>query len=157
MTGVRNPMLTDHLTTDTLLFADDVGGWRDAIERVSAPLLTNGAITRGYVDAMIESIAAGGTYIDLGYKIALAHTRPERGVVATGLSALWVRPDVLLNDEAEHPIALFFCLAAVDDSSHLATMAQLAQLLTDDAARESLLAATDTATALAALSTGEDE
>jgi PTS system ascorbate-specific IIA component len=157
MTGDTVQMLTDHLNAETILFAEDVDGWRDAVERVGEPLLRSGAITRDYIDAMIESIAAGGTYIDLGYKIALAHARPERGVVSTGLAALWVRPDVLLNDEEEHPIALFFCLAAADDSSHLATMAQLAQLLTDDTARESLLAATDTAAALAALTTGVDE
>lgn len=150
-------MLTEQLTGDRLLFAEDVSDWREAIERVSAPLLADGSIERSYVDAMLASIAAGGTYIDLGYGIALAHVRPENGVVKTGLSALWVRPAVLLNDEEEHPIDLFFCLAAADDSSHLSTMAELAQLLTDESARETLLAATDTDAALAALSQGEEE
>ncbi len=150
-------MLDSYLTQDSLLFASDVAGWREAIELVSAPLLADGAITREYVDAMLESIAAGGTYIDLGYGIALAHTRPERGVVRTGLSALWVRPEVLLNDEAAHPISLFFCLAAADSTSHLATMSTLAQLLSDDSARERLLAATDPRSALAALNTGDEE
>lgn len=149
-------MLTEHLTEHTIRFAAEVGGWRDAVELVSAPLLRSGSITRGYVDAMLDSIAAGGTYIDLGYGIALAHARPDRGVVSTGLSALWVRPDVLLNDEPEHPIALFFCLAAADDSSHLAALAQLGQLLSNDAARESLLAARNTAEALAVLTAGEE-
>lgn len=147
-------MLTEHLTAERLQFADDISGWREAIELVSRPLLDDGSITRGYVDAMIESIAAGGTYIDLGFGIALAHTRPERGVVRTGLSALWVRPDVLLNDEPEHPISWFVCLAATDQNSHLATMAQLAQLLTDDTARNTLLAATTPAEALAAIQSG---
>jgi mannitol/fructose-specific phosphotransferase system IIA component (Ntr-type) len=150
-------MLNTHLTERTLLFAADLSGWREAIELVAAPLLEDGAITREYVDAMLDSIAAGGTYIDLGYGIALAHARPEKGVVRTGLSALWVRPEVLLNDEAAHPISLFFCLAAADDTSHLATMSTLAQLLTDDDARERLLAATDPQTALAVLNTGDDE
>lgn len=150
-------MLNTHLTERTLLFATESSGWREAIELVAAPLLDDGAITREYVDAMLDSIAAGGTYIDLGYGIALAHARPEKGVVRTGLSALWVRPEVLLNDEAAHPISLFFCLAAADDTSHLATMSTLAQLLTDDDARERLLAATDPQTALAVLNTGDDE
>lgn len=151
-------MLADHLTEDTILFADEPIGWREAIERVSEPLLRSGAINRSYVDAMLEAIAApGGTYIDLGYGIALAHARPERGVLKTGVSALRVRPDVLLNDEPEHPIALFICLAAEDSSSHIATMAQLGQLLSDDAARDSLLAAHTAADALAVLTAGEDE
>lgn len=150
-------MLTSYLTADTVRFANDLSGWREAIELVSEPLLTDGAITRSYVDAMLDSIAAGGTYIDLGYGIALAHARPESGVVRTGLSALWVRPSVLLNDEEAHPISLFFCLAAADDTSHLATMSTLAGLLTDDDTRERLLAATTPAAALAVLTTGDDE
>ncbi|MGO2751122.1 MAG: PTS sugar transporter subunit IIA [Pseudoclavibacter sp.] len=149
--------MIDHLSAENIRFAADIGGWRDAIELVSEPLLESGAITRDYVDAMLTSIAAGGTYIDLGYGIALAHSRPEHGVLKTGLSALWVRPAVLLNDEPAHPITLFFCLAATDSSSHLATMAQLGELLTDDAARNSLLAATTTADVTAVLNAGEHQ
>ncbi|MGO1880134.1 MAG: PTS sugar transporter subunit IIA, partial [Microbacterium gubbeenense] len=147
-------MLTTHLNDDTLLFAENLGGWRDAIELVSTPLLESGSISREYVDAMLESIADGGTYIDLGYGIALAHARPERGVIKTGLSALWVRPSVLLNDEAEHPISFFVCLAAADSTSHLETMAELGALLSDDATRDALLAATNAADALAVLKSG---
>jgi len=150
-------MLTTHLNEETLLFAENLGGWRDAIELVSAPLLDSGSISRGYVDAMLESIADGGTYIDLGYGIALAHARPERGVIETGLSALWVRPEVLLNDEPEHPISFFVCLAAADSTSHLETMAELGVLLSDDETRDALLAATNAADALAVLTSGESK
>ena len=135
-------MLNDYLTESTVLFASDVPGWRDAVELVAAPLVEDGAIRRSYVDAMIESIAAGGTYIDLGFGIALAHSRPENGVERTGLSSLRVTPAVLLNDEASHPIDLFFCLAATDQHGHLETMAELATLLSNDELRTRLLAAT---------------
>lgn len=150
-------MLTEHLNSDTIRFAQDLSGWREAIELVSEPLVQSGAIKRDYVDAMLESIAAGGTYIDLGYGVALAHSRPERGVIRTGLSALWVRPDVLLNDEPSHPISLFVCLAAGDANSHLAALAELGQLLSDDTARTALLAAQDSAEAMAVLQEGEQK
>jgi len=135
-------VLNDYLTTDTILFADNVDGWRDAIDQVSAPLLASGSITSAYVDAMTASIAAGGVYIDLGYGIALAHSRPENGVVRTGLSSLRVNPAVLLNDDPKHPIDLFFCLAATDQQNHLKTMMELAKLLSDAELRTRLLAAT---------------
>ncbi|MDF2916189.1 MAG: hypothetical protein K0S70_406 [Microbacterium sp.] len=147
-------MLIEQLSDDRIQFATDLDGWRAAIETVSRPLLGDGSITRSYIDAMIESIAAGGTYIDLGFGIALAHTRPEKGVVRTGLSALWVDPAVLLNDEEAHPITLFFCLAATDTESHLSTMSELARLLSDDRARAVLLSARTTADVRAALMTG---
>lgn len=135
-------MLNDYLTSDTIRFADEVDGWRDAITQVSAPLLASGSITPAYVDAMTASIAAGGVYIDLGFGIALAHSRPENGVLSTGLSSLRVSPDVLLNDDPKHPIDLFFCLAATDQQSHLKTMMELAKLLSDAELRTRLLAAT---------------
>ena len=135
-------MLNDYLTSDTIRFADNVDGWRDAINQVSAPLLASGSITPAYVDAMTASIAAGGVYIDLGYGIALAHSRPENGVQQTGLSSLRVSPAVLLNDDPKHPIDLFFCLAATDQQSHLKTMMELAKLLSDAELRTRLLAAT---------------
>lgn len=148
-------MLTEHLTPERMQFVTEPIGWREAIERVSAPLLADGDITRDYVDAMIETIADGGTYIHLGYGIALPHARPERGVLRTGLSALWVRPEVLLGDEPDHPISLFVCLAASDTTSHLNTMAALAGLLSDEQSRTALLAATTPAEATAVLTTGD--
>jgi mannitol/fructose-specific phosphotransferase system IIA component (Ntr-type) len=138
-------VLSSYLTPETILFADDVDGWRDAVNRVAAPLLTSGSITQEYIDAMTASIAAGGTYIDLGYGIALAHSRPENGVVKTGLSSLRVSTPVLLNDDPAHPIDLFFCLAATDPTGHLQTMMELANLLSNDELRTCLLAAQNAA------------
>jgi PTS system ascorbate-specific IIA component len=144
-------VLNDYLTDETVLFAENIDGWRAAIDLVTAPLLDSGSITQAYVDAITESIAGGGVYIDLGFGIALAHSRPENGVVSTGLSSLRVTPAVLLNDDPAHPIDLFFCLAATDASGHLDTMRDLATLLTDDDKRSRLLAATTSADALAVI------
>lgn len=148
-------MLTEYLNEETVAFADNVDGWQEAIDLVAAPLLNSGAIRQSYVDAIVESIAAGGTYIDLGHGIALPHHRPESGVVKTGLSALRVRPDVLLNDDDKHPIKLFICLAAADSKKHLETLAALGRLLSNPNEREALLATTDPASFLAVLNAGE--
>jgi mannitol/fructose-specific phosphotransferase system IIA component (Ntr-type) len=151
-------MLTDHLTADRVRFADDVTSWQQAVDLVTEPLVADGSITTGYVEAVKASIAGpGGTYIDLGFGIALAHARPEQGVVRPGLSSLRVRPSVLLADDPAHPIDLFLCLAATDSSGHMRTMQELATLLTDDDARARLLAATTSADVTAAISkTGQN-
>lgn len=135
-------MLSDFLTTDTIAFADDVTDWRTAVALAAEPLVENGAITPEYVQAMTDTIAGpGGTYMDLGFGVALAHSRPENGVVRTGLSFLRVRPAVLLADDPDHPIDLFLCLAATDPTGHIAAMQELATLLTDEDRRTRLLAA----------------
>ena len=151
-------MLTEHLTADRVRFADDVTSWQQAVDLVTEPLVADGAITPAYVDAVTASIAGpGGTYIDLGFGIALAHARPEQGVVRPALSFLRVRPSVLLADDPAHPIDLFLCLAATDSSGHMRTMQELATLLTDDDARARLLAATTPADVTAAISkTGQN-
>ena len=66
-------MLGQFFASDAVMYADEVSGWREAVDTVTAPLVEHGAIKPSYVDAIKESIAApGGTYIDLGWGIALA-------------------------------------------------------------------------------------
>ncbi|WP_182047276.1 PTS sugar transporter subunit IIA [Curtobacterium sp. ME26] len=145
-------MLSERLTPDRIRFATDVGSWQQAIALVAQPLVEDGSITADYVDAMTTAIAApGGTYIDLGFGFALAHARPESGVVRAGLSYLQVRPSVLLADDAAHPIDVFLCLAATDSGEHIQTMQALANVLTDEDARARLLAATTPADVTSAL------
>ena len=80
-------MLNESLTADRIRFASDVATWQQAIDLVSEPLVDDGSITTDYVDAMKAAIGGpGGTYIDLGFGIALAHARPETGVVRRALT-----------------------------------------------------------------------
>lgn len=145
-------MLTELLTPDRIRFADDVGGWRTAIDLVAAPLLADGAVTDDYVTAVKDSIAApGGTYVDLGFGFALAHARPEHGVVRPALSYLRVRPAVDLADDPAHPIEVFLLLAATGSAEHVQTMQELAVLLTDEDARSRLTAAVAPADVTSAL------
>ncbi|MCH3975214.1 MAG: PTS sugar transporter subunit IIA [Bifidobacterium tibiigranuli] len=132
-------MLSQYVEPESILYRESVTDWRQAIDIVAAPLLHNGAVTPEYIEAMKASIAGpGGTYIDLGGGVALAHARPESGVNATALSVLHVETPFLLADSAEHPISTMFCLAATDANAHIELMQDLAALLTDDERRGAL-------------------
>ncbi|MDT0436458.1 MULTISPECIES: PTS sugar transporter subunit IIA [Streptomyces] len=120
-----------HFTSATLT-------WREAITQVAAPLLEAGDITPEYVRAMQDSVEAGGTYIDLGHGIALAHARPERGVVRTGIAMLRLREPAPLLDLPEHAVDLYFCFAAADADAHMRAMASLARILSDADTRQAL-------------------
>lgn len=125
-------MFEEYFQDGSILFFQRVSGWREAVDKVTAPLLAADAITVGYVEAIKESISApGGTYIDLGGQVALAHARPESGVKTTSLSVLHVGKPFLLADSREHPITTMFCLAAKDSNEHIELMQGLAGLLTD--------------------------
>lgn len=135
-------MLDEYLTPERILIRPSAESWRQAVDWAGDVLVSHGDVEPAYIDAIKASISGpGGTYIDLGAGIALAHARPEAGVHRTGLSLLKLDEPVLLADDPDHPIRLFIALAAQDASSHLEVMKELAGLLTDTTRRERLLRA----------------
>lgn len=125
-------MLSSYLQSGGVLVIDKVADWREAVDVVTRPILDADTITDGYVEAIKTSISSpGGTYIDLGGGVALAHARPETGVKTTSLSVLHVGEPFALADDASHPISTMFCLAAEDANAHIDLMQALASLLTD--------------------------
>lgn len=131
-------MLSDLLTADRIDFCPSTLTWQEAVTRVARPLLDAGDVTPGYVQAMLDSIAAGGTYINLGHGIALAHARPESGAVRTALSMLRLSEPAPLLGLPEHAVDLYFCFAAVDAQAHMSAMASLARILSDARTRQAL-------------------
>lgn len=134
-------MLEHHLTEDRVLFAAP-RDWRAAVREAARPLVADGSVEPRYVEKILETIAApGGTYMDLGFGITLAHARPEEGVERTALSLLIPERPLDLADDPEHPVRAMFVLAATGTDDHQQTMAELARLLMDPEARSALLAA----------------
>ncbi|MFF0747115.1 PTS sugar transporter subunit IIA [Streptomyces sp. NPDC004111] len=133
--------LSNVLTPDRIAFRDEPTDWATAVRTVARPLLDAGDITTDYVDAMVASIADGGTYINLGFGIALAHARPESGALRPALSMLRLAEPAPLLGLPEHAVDLYFCLAAPDPVTHTEAMASLARLLSDSTGREELRAA----------------
>lgn len=136
-------MLSEQLTEETVRFGA-ASTWYEAVEEAAQPLLERGAIHASYVEKILENLAApGGTYMDLGFGITLAHARPEAGVEEVGLSLLVLDHPVDLVEDPSHPAKLIFVLAATDATAHQETMAELAKLLVDPDARAALTQATD--------------
>ena len=132
-------LLNEYFPEGTVMYRDGVADWEEAVDVVTGPLVDLGRIKPSYVDAIKASIRKpGGTYIDLGQGIAMAHARPEAGVVTTSLSVLKVGSPFLLADSQDHPISTLFCLAAQDSNSHLSLMQSLATFLTDAKNQERL-------------------
>ncbi|CAH0346484.1 BglG family transcription antiterminator [Bacillus sp. CECT 9360] len=123
------PVLTDLIMKDTIQFENSLSGWEEAIEVAAKPLLMKGVIEPSYIDAMIDNVKTMGPYIIIGPEIAIPHARPETGVNRIGMSFLKLQQPVhFLNDE-RFPVSLLFCIAAIDNSSHLKALSQLTKLL----------------------------
>lgn len=139
-------MLNDLLTPDVIRIHDRCEAWRDAIALACAPLIENGAITPGYVDAIYRSHDAIGPYYVVGPGIAMPHARPEDGVNRLALSLAVFPQGVNFHSEGNDPVRLLIVLAAKDSNSHIDAIAQLAALFDNEEDTATLLNATDITT-----------
>ncbi len=130
-------MLKEFLTGN-MQIVDSVDSWEDAIKVGAKPLLDKGNIEAKYVDAMIESVHKNGPYMVLVDGIAMPHSRPENGVVKSGMSFLKVKNGVDFY-KTDEKVYLFFTLAAADANGHQEAIADLADLLDDDDKMEKII------------------
>lgn len=118
--------------------------WRSAVTSSLSLLLNEGFVTPNYISTVLTSIDDGkGLYMALGDRVMLAHSRPEAGALATGLSLVVLKNAVNLGDNEKHPIQIIFGLSATDNHSHQTLMAELAKVLMKPEVRESLIEASD--------------
>ena len=110
-----------------------------AIEMAGELLVASGRSTPEYTDSMLEAVAENGPYIVIAPGIALAHGRPSEAVLEIGLSLVTLAEPVIFGNEANDPVRLVIGLCAVDHSSHIDIMAELATFLGDSASVNNLL------------------
>lgn len=136
--------LTDLLKEELIQQVDSVSTWQDAVGLAARPLLANGYIEESYIQAMIASINETGPYIVLAPKVAVPHASPDAGVHQLGISLLQVKEPVdFSEDDDDKKVQLIFVLAAVDSTAHLRALQELALILDDEEAIDSLIAASD--------------
>jgi len=129
VTRGKRPVLRELLTKDTIQIADQVSDWEEAITIAAKPLLMKGVIEPSYVDAMIHNVKALGPYVVIGPEVAIPHARPEKGVNQVGMGFLKLNQPVYFLNDKKHPVRLLFCIAAIDNTTHLKALSQLTKLL----------------------------
>lgn len=121
-------MLKTLLTPDVIQVVKEVKDWRQAIALSCQPLIDNGSIEPGYVEAIYRSHEAIGPYYVVGPGIAMPHARPEDGVNKLSMALMLITDGVEFNSEGNDPVKLLIVLAATDSNSHIEAICQLAQL-----------------------------
>ena len=117
--------------------------WTEAIEAAGQLLVDAGQVTPEYVPAMIQVVEELGPYIVLIDGFALAHAAPGDVVLENSISF------VVLENEVDFGsgklVKCVFAMAAKDHDSHIDSLGRLAELLSDEQTRNSLLNTTDSA------------
>lgn len=124
--------MLENITEEQISIAVQASDWEDAIRKSSNTLLTKGKIKESYIDAMIDAVHRIGPYIVLGNHVALAHARPECGVNELSIHFSTLNPPIAFGSELFDPVYLIITLAAVDASSHLELISELASILMDE-------------------------
>ncbi len=128
---------------DSILIRENVGDRELAIKIAGELLVNSGKVEPSYVQSMLDAVAKFGPYIVIAPGIALAHGKPGDNVIDTGLSLLVLKTPINFEHQQNDPVSLVFGLAARDHESHIAIMASLAEVLSDQAKVDSLLKSSD--------------
>ncbi len=118
---------------------DEVSSWEEAIKIAAAPLKERDFIKEEYISAMLENVVKNGPYIVIMPGIAMPHSRPEDGVLKTGMSLLKLSKNVMFPEDKE--VSLIFVLATTDSNTHLSLISELTNLLMEDESVEKMFLA----------------
>lgn len=124
-------MITEMLKPENVRIIEEPCDWEEAIHISTKALVEQGYITEQYPRSIIETTKKHGAYYVLCPDVALAHSRPEDGVIKKQLSLTLFRHPISFPNKKD-TVRLIITLAAEDSNSHLDVLAQLAELLNDD-------------------------
>jgi PTS system ascorbate-specific IIA component len=131
-------MLSEHLQPHLIRVGVTVDDWKEAVRVAGGLLIEAGACEPRYIEAMIEAVGQFGPYMVLAPGLALAHARPEDGVLEIGMSLVTLDPAVEFGSEANDPVKLVIAFGAVDKERHIGMLQELALFLDDEKRRERL-------------------
>ena len=122
-------MLADYINPDMIRLQVEAADWQEAVRQGGQLLLDGGKCEPRYVDAMVQAVQEMGPYMVLAPGLALAHARPEDGVLELGLSVITLATPVEFGSEANDPVSLVISFGGVDKESHLGMLQSLAKFL----------------------------
>ena len=97
-----------------------------------------------------------GPYVVIAPGLALAHARPGPAVLADGLAIVTLAEPVTFGHPYNDPVRVVLGLAIKSTDTHLAAVAELANVFNDSNAIEALAQATSVAEVTAIMSGGSE-
>lgn len=131
--GGKGLMLSEVTNESLIQLKLEAVDWEDAIRKSAQIFLDQDICTPNYVDEIISASRETGPYIVITKHVALPHARPEAGAkkLAIGISTL--KTPIEFGNKQNDPVKYIFCLSAKDNESHLRSMAELVELLEQEA------------------------
>jgi len=134
--------LAKWLNDEKIQYVESVADWQEALTIAGRPLLSEGAISQNYIDAIIRQKEEIGPFFVIAPQIAMPHARPEQGANKLGLSIVLLGTPVKFDSEENDPVKAIFMFSAPDSNSHIEMISGLAEVLSDEAIMAQLFNAT---------------
>ena len=138
-------IINQALGPGSILVQVSAASWRESFEHAGKALVASKRATPEYIQEMIQAFEELGPYMVIAPGIALAHGRPSKAVLSTGISLVTLSEPVEFGNSANDPVSLVIGLAALDHDSHIDLMAALSELLMDETKVNILLQAVNEA------------
>ncbi|WIE74660.1 PTS sugar transporter subunit IIA [Curtobacterium sp. MCSS17_007] len=130
------------LPDEAVVLGATASSWRDALRLAGGALVTSGAATPAYTDAMIDLVHEHGPYIVIAPGLAFAHARPGPSVRHDGLAVVTLREPVVFGHAHNDPVSVVLGLAVAEVGTHLESIGEIANTFNDDTVTARLAAAT---------------
>jgi len=123
------PLLSEIISEDLVQLEVQAEDWEDAIRQATRVLVEQGKAEQAYIEDMIEITKEIGPYIVITKHVALPHARPESGAKELAICIATLAHPIEFGNPNNDPVKYIFGLSALDSHTHLAAMAELADLL----------------------------
>lgn len=147
-------MLSDFISPNLIRLQIHVKNWREAVQASGDLLVDAGICEARYVEAMIAAVERLGPYMVLAPGIALAHARPEDGMLKAGLSIVTLAEPVEFGSVDNDPVCLIIGFGGVDKHGHIQMLQDLAIFLSEESNQIFLKEADDVSSLMAAFQNG---
>jgi len=125
-------MLKDVINKEMIELDFNADDWELAVKEAGNLLFLNHCVEERYITSMVDAVKSIGPYIVIGKGIALPHSRSSDGVLKIGISILRLKNPVIFGHPENDPVDLVFALSAIDNSSHLRVLSDLAKMLNSE-------------------------
>ncbi|WP_439692026.1 PTS sugar transporter subunit IIA [Curtobacterium sp. SP.BCo] len=130
------------LPDGAVVLGASASSWRDALRLAGGALVTSGAATEPYTDAMIGLVEEHGPYIVISPGLAFAHARPGPAVLRDGLAVVTLETPVAFGHPHNDPVRVVLGLAVAGVGAHLESIGEIANLFNDPTVTGRIAAAT---------------
>ncbi len=122
-------MLKDLTSEKLIQLRKKAKDWQEAIRIAMDPLVKEGFVKPGYVDAVIKNVQEMGPYIVITKHVALPHAQVEAGALVNAIGITTLAVPVKFGNKDNDPVKYLFSLSATNSRDHLSALADLADLI----------------------------